>query len=526
VQPRAIRQCPLLLIVVAAACSAPSSTLPPLGEALIIVDTDVPVPLLAGRLRVDVFTSDGTWYESRDYDRSLTGDWPVSFGIYSPDPNSGRSAILRLRAYPPGKVRDYRGERYAPRPSGGDPGATAPPPVMIDGDGPRLLASDGTDITPATEPQPLLTIDRLLLVTVTPGVVGSVRVVMRGACFGTMADLGGVRTCIDTENTLAPLTRAQIDPDRSTPASSLENTFGGLVPCTATPRSASTAPDGTPLYDEEVCVPGQGYVFGSLTYTGYGEGDAVPERVAIADPFRMDKYEVTVGRFRQALRDGFKPPSPLRTNNGAFPTVPSQTMSADPRYCTYSDQPMGRETYPMNCVDWPTARAFCQSYGGDLPLEVQWELATSLSGRPSKTPYPWGGDDLHAPTCDQAVFGRCIEYSTNDKEDCSSQGYGPMPVDARVHEGGDLSLGLGIADLAGSLGEWMADSSHSMGDNCWMTQPLHMPSCTDPNAVLTSIRGGDWATWGDQIDYGGRIGGKPTYAEPPNGFRCVRGGTP
>ena len=64
---------------------------------------------------------------------------------------------------------------------------------------------------------------------------------------------------------------------------------------------------------------------------------------------------------------------------------------------------MGREDYPLPCASWRLARAFCQSQGGDLPTEAQWEYAASAAGRPYKTLYPWGDDD---PTCARAIVQR------------------------------------------------------------------------------------------------------------------------
>src|SRR3954469_17137162 len=88
-----------------------------LGEALIVVDTDLPVPQLVGRLRVDLHAPDGTWFESRDIARPDPRDWPVSFSVYSDDPLDDKLVSIRLRAYPEGHVRDYRGERFRERPA-------------------------------------------------------------------------------------------------------------------------------------------------------------------------------------------------------------------------------------------------------------------------------------------------------------------------------------------------------------------------------------------------------------------------
>src|SRR5262249_50811119 len=148
----------------------------PLGEVLVVVDTDLPAPRLAGRLRIDTYGTDGTWYATRDVALARPGDWPTSFGAYIPDAASERAAIVRLRVYPDGKVRDYRGGRFEPRVASGAP--LAAPPLPEPTGTPRLRDDAGNDIPPASEPQPLLSVDRLLRVRVVPGVRSSVHVTL------------------------------------------------------------------------------------------------------------------------------------------------------------------------------------------------------------------------------------------------------------------------------------------------------------------------------------------------------------
>lgn len=105
---RAVVAC-VAFVAVGAACSV--EPLPPFGEAIVVVDTDLPVPQLASRLRVDLYSPEGKWYASRDIGRPNPGDWPVSFSLYSTDEQHEKVALLRLRAYAEGYVRDYRGER-------------------------------------------------------------------------------------------------------------------------------------------------------------------------------------------------------------------------------------------------------------------------------------------------------------------------------------------------------------------------------------------------------------------------------
>jgi formylglycine-generating enzyme required for sulfatase activity len=530
----------LAILAVATACG--DTQLPPLGEALVIVDTDAAVPLLISRLRVDAYTTDGVWYSSDDFGLPAPLNWPASFGIYSPDPDLGKTVILRLRGYADGNVRDYRGERYMARPSGGSPGQDAPLPSSPRGDSPRLIASGGVDVTPPTEPAPLLTIDRLLLVEVTPGHVESLPVTLKGSCFGTMADLASRKTCIATENELSPLAAVSLVPDLVVPGTSQQGGFG-VAACAATPRTAGMTSDGVPLYDEEVCVPGGAFVFGSNTEPAAGAGTAEPERIAVIPPFRMGRYEVTVARYRQAVTLGFVPPPnmppqlPL-TNDGPFPTNPTPDAIFTPVFCSYSSKPLGRETVPLTCINWDVAKAFCEFEGGDLPTESQWEYAAEMAGRPLKTAFPWGGPDDGQPTCSQAVFGRGFD-ATNDPADigeCTPAGFGPLPEDAAVYPRGhvpagvigtgDVSVGLGLANLGGSVKEWVRDTAYSLGSNCWMSQPLTQPWCDDPDGLTRALRGAGWDEPQQYTFAGFRFYNLRHEVAATEGFRCVRTGTP
>src|SRR5579862_6713061 len=98
---RHMRVCVLVATVLVAGCailpgctSAPA----PYGEALIIADTDLPVPAVVDRLRIDTYAPDGSWFGSVDVARPEANDWPVSFGVAAPDAST-RDVLVRLRAY-------------------------------------------------------------------------------------------------------------------------------------------------------------------------------------------------------------------------------------------------------------------------------------------------------------------------------------------------------------------------------------------------------------------------------------------
>jgi formylglycine-generating enzyme required for sulfatase activity len=482
--------CGLVCAVSASCREAP----PPLGEAVVVVDTDAPVPALIGRLRVDFYTAAGEWFESRDVAAPEPSAWPVSFSVFTPDEASAHTVLVRLRAYGEGKTRDYRGERFTPR------GEVEPEPVET-----RLVVS-GADVTPRAEPQPLLTIDRILRIVLEPGHVGSARAVLRGACFGTMANLGTGESCIDTEDARAPLATTLLDADLSLPRTTLAGTFGAAEPCAGAPG------------DDEVCVPGGVFVFGNAARYGVGDLSGVPERVANVGAFYMDRHEYTVARWRAVFA----------ADPGAFgaghvilndePIANGATSELDEQLCTASHADLGRERFALSCVTWDSARELCRRAGGDLPTEAQWEYAAQRAGRPGKTQFPWGSEGV---TCDRAVYGRFAGGSAGRKG-CAPQGTGPLPVDAREKEPGDVSA-LGIVGLGGGVAELLRDAFFGLEAPCWRSAGLREPGCAPDAGPRRSIRGGDWTI--NAIGVGSearRLAETPSSYAPSIGFRCVR----
>jgi formylglycine-generating enzyme required for sulfatase activity len=399
------------------------------------------------------------------------------------------------------------------------------------GDGqPRLLDENGNDVTPATEPDPALAIDLLVQVAVPPSTRGAVHVILRGACAGTMADVANQATCVDAKGALGPPPTPPLDPDLTLPSTSVQGTFGADVPCTATPRPPGHAADGSPLYDEEVCIPGRLFILGSP--------DApptlpdLPPRIAFVPPLRMDRYEVTVARWRAAIEGGFVSPDLTPDPNEApIPSSPLPDGDNGIELCTWSWSAQGREAYPVSCVSWVAANAFCEWLGGELPTEAQWEYVAAVAGRPARTRYPWGGDDALYPTCPRAVFGRGSSMEAN--EDCrcapgvsTNCGYGPTAVTAAGGPTGDVSPS-GIHGLGGSLSELVRDSAAPLGANCWIAAPIVSPSCIIQTTAADVVRGGSWYANPLSLPAATRnplaVGSDGSNTSV--GLRCVRPGT-
>jgi formylglycine-generating enzyme len=157
------------------------------------------------------------------------------------------------------------------------------------------------------------------------------------------------------------------------------------------------------------------------------------------------------------------------------------------------------EAYPVNCVTWYEAAAFCMWDGGVLPTEVEWNFAAS--GGNDQRAWPWTLDPDAGVTSMVAVYG----FSN-----------GPFPVgNADGGEGRWLHQ-----DLAGNVAEWNYDV---------FTGTPPMPC--DHRANLTGgvnrlIHDSGWnTTYGELINMqtSARRSEDPQHRDDYTGFRCARG---
>jgi formylglycine-generating enzyme required for sulfatase activity len=448
-----------LLFCGALACT---TSLPAAPSAVVVVDTDLQVPLAVTRLRVDVFDGAGAWIETSDVVRPDARDWPVSFGLVTDDDGRAHVATVRLRAYADGRVRDYRGAR-------------------------RLLR-DGVDVTPLTEPDPRDAVDRIVKVALGPGSTGKVLVTLDGTCLGQGADLDADRTCVaGTMGDVSPSAPADVTPPRS-----VVGTFLADPPC-------PPSDDGA----ERVCVPGGATVLGSAE-DRVSAIAAVPSHVWGVTRFFMDRREVTVGRFRAALAAGFQPIDLPTANDGNLGAGGVST-------CTYTSKPGAREEYSLSCVSAETGRAFCRFLGGDLPTEAQWEHAATTAGKQRKSLYPWGD---RPPTCADAAYARNVTGGI--ELECANLGIKPPPPEA---SDGDRTPS-GIRELFGSMWELTRDEAQPYSAACWQKASIVDPDCTtEPFITDRAMRGSSWFDIAHGMTSRTPFGG--LAAGGAMGFRCV-----
>ena len=201
----------------------------------------------------------------------------------------------------------------------------------------------------------------------------------------------------------------------------------------------------------------------------------------VAD-FRLDAYEITVGRFRKfvdAVVAGFRPApgtgKHTHLNNGGglnvagssdyeqgwveqwSPNLPSTKVSwetalgCDAAYQTWTNEVGSSEKRPITCITWFEAQAFCVWDEGFLPTEAEWEYAAAGGGGGGRT-YPWGST-TPGLNADLAVYGCFFRSAAGD---CTGV--------TNVAPVGSVMLGNGYygqSDLTGNALEWVYDEYSS-----------------------------------------------------------------
>ncbi len=286
--------------------------------------------------------------------------------------------------------------------------------------------------------------------------------------------------------------------------------------CVATPSCANLAMTCGPSGNESCCA--SSVVAGGT----YNRSNDAASPATLSD-FRLDRFEITVGRFRQFLASypGNKPAAgagvhPLIAGSGwqvgwdaslaADQAALKAAVKCEPTYQTWTDMAGGNESKPMNCLSWYEAFAFCAWDDGRLPTEAEWNYAAA--GGKEQRSYPWGAA---APDKAYAVY------------DCTGDGSasGQCAATDILNVGAKSPVGdgrWGQADLAGGVWEWNLD---------WYGDPYITP-CSDCATVVQGTasnrvrRGGSRSSAASYLLSSVRNGYGPAVLGSLVGARCAR----
>jgi formylglycine-generating enzyme required for sulfatase activity len=322
----------------------------------------------------------------------------------------------------------------------------------------------------------------------------------------------------------------------------------------ATPRSCAVAGDGTDNCGagggESCCtsleVPGGTYdraydpigVDGGVMLAADGGPRGVANPATVSG-FRLDEYDVTVGRFRRFVDDvigpdggvvwlpesgsgkhshlnagaglnatggGYEPGWSPSDNAGLAPTdsnLSSCAVGSTP-YGTWTSVPATRERLPINCVTWQEAYAFCIWDGGFLPSEAEWELAAAAGSEQRE--YPWGGASPGTQS-QYAIYG--CDFPAGAATCVGVANIAPVGSATR---GAAL---WGQMDLAGEVWQWNLD--------WYATYTTQCSDCADVGTGTNRVlRGGSFSYGPQDLLSAYRSADAPTLRNNSYGVRCAR----
>jgi formylglycine-generating enzyme required for sulfatase activity len=438
---------------------------------------------------------------------------------------------------------------------GGDaasPDATLPDATTPNTAGPDAAAGDvtGLDATDATVDATDATVDSPTDATDATNDTAGEAAACDHAC------IAGTSTCVDgglsmcqivfdpaldagCEQQLAPIACGQGQVCRGAvgAASCCDGTAAGCAPsCNAGgPAGAdSGATHACGALDESCCtslpVTGGSY---KRSYDGVFNTD--PSYPAIVSTFALDKYEVTVGRFRvfaNAWSAGWRPRTGSGVHahlNGGKGLVDSSNGSFEPGWMpewnvslptstdpiawsvalncgtgsasTWTQSPGANEGLPITCVQWFEAYAFCIWDGGFLPSEVEWEYAAAGGG---------GSDGQRVYAWSAPPASTTIDCSYANYKDC-----GVMPVAVGLASNGAGKWGQ--LDLIGNEWEWALDYFATYVNPC-----VDCAYLGDRN--LGRVLRGSGFNYLATESYvaSARVGDPDTQAYGNDGIRCAR----
>jgi len=242
----------------------------------------------------------------------------------------------------------------------------------------------------------------------------------------------------------------------------------------------------------------------------------------------LDKFEVTVGRFRNfvaAVVGGWTPASgsgkhthlnggaglansagagneagwdtTWNTNLPAAKATWDGYLGCDATVQTWTASSGANETKPITCVNWYQSAAFCIWDGGFLPSEAEWSYAAA--GGNEQRQYPWSSP----------ASSTMIDCSYANDSSCAGSA---SVVGSVAPKGNGL---YGQADLAGNVWEWNQDWRAPYAASC--------DNCANSTVTCDRIvRGGSFGFDASRLLSSFRGAAAPEDHDGYIGLRCAR----
>jgi formylglycine-generating enzyme required for sulfatase activity len=247
-------------------------------------------------------------------------------------------------------------------------------------------------------------------------------------------------------------------------------------------------PEGSITCNSGKCLVPEGSFWMGTTKGG---ADECPLREVTLDSYYIDETEVTIADWENCVDDGDCEP------------IPENCMH------WYGSLDIYSEEFPAICIVWEDAVNYCQSKGGRLPTEAEWEKAARGT---QGAIWPWGGI---APTCDRANFRLTSLYCNN----------GVRPVG--FYE--EWRSAYGLWDTVGNVWEWVSDYYDA---SYYESAPLVNPEGPTSDCKTTvqsdteqcfyrGMRGGAFNTTEDVTRGSARSFADPKLVDINIGFRCA-----
>ncbi len=229
--------------------------------------------------------------------------------------------------------------------------------------------------------------------------------------------------------------------------------------------------------------------------------EAPVHRVRLTRDFWMGRHAVTVGQFREFLRQSGYVPESVRDGTGGYGFNPDYNPpnteradlfdGRDPRYSWDNTGFAQTDQHPVVNVTWNDAAAMARWLSEQegvtyrLPTEAEWEYA-ARGGQRARFP---GGDDPATLLKTSNTFDRETALRWPRWREQAGAGSDGFAFTAPV--GSFQPNAFGLYDMVGNVWEWCSDWYE---ENYYAHSPVDDPQGPADGTVKVR-RGGSWHSW-------------------------------